>query len=307
MLKTRFAAFVMTFERPDVLVETIKKIQSQSFPPAVVLIVDNSNNYTTQERLQKENLIGIEYLRVGYNSGPAGAAYLALKHLTNLGFEWIYWGDDDNPPRDTTVFANLMGAMEKLTSQGIKLGLLGEKGGKFNSFSGRIKSLSNFELKQGEYLEVDSIPGGHSMIVNTEVIKNKIFPNSDLFFGFEEFDFCLNIKKSSFKLMITTAPWLKVREENNLSNKEYRWRGNSFGKSDQLQREYYSTRNLLDIFYKHHYYIPFVILLIKSFGKMLLGFKYGTHYGRNMFLIQSHAITDFFKGNFGMKKHINRL
>jgi len=294
----KFAAFVMTYERPKIIVETIKKLKSQIFPPELILVVDNSTSSATKDVFLKNEFQDVVYHQMGYNSGPAGAACYALKELTQLGYEWIYWGDDDNPPRDKNVFADLFIGVETLLQSKIKLGIIGEKGGEFNSITGRIRSLSTPELKLNKYLEVDSIPGGHSMIVNSEVIKAGIVPEEKLFFGFEEFDFCLKAKNKGFKLMIDAAKWFQIRENSNRSQK-YQWKHSNLGEDKLLIREYYSTRNLLKIFYTHHLYIPLAILLLKSLAKMLYGFRFGMDYGMKMLLIQKMALRDFFKNSYG--------
>lgn len=288
----------MTYERSNLILDTILKLKSQVFKPELILIIDNSESNLSKDLILKQGFNDVIYHQMGYNSGPAGAAAYGLKELARLGYEWIYWGDDDNPPRDENVFSNLFSGIEELLNNNVRLGIIGEKGGKFNSISGRIRSLSNPELKLKKYVEVDSIPGGHGMIVNSEVIKNGILPDAELFFGFEEFDFCLKVKRKDYKLIIDAAKWYKIRVSAN-KDQTYQWRHSNLGEDNLLIREYYSTRNLLKIFYTHQLYIPFLILLLKSFGKMIYGFRFGTRYGMKMLHFQTIALRDFFKNSFG--------
>lgn len=300
MREIRFAAFVMTYERPEVLLKTIQSLREQTFPPEKILIIDNSISKTTELLLNKHQLSNLEYFRVGYNSGPAGASKIGLKKLTGLGYDWIYWGDDDNPPRNNSVFEHLFVGIKELQDKGVNLGIFGGKGGHFNTFSGRIQSLSNKELKESKYVEVDSVPGGHTMLVNSEVIKAGAIPDEKLFFGFEEFDFCLQVINKGFKNYVDARSWLNVRKNENLIQDNYRWSGKSFGSRETLKREFYSTRNLLCIFFKNGFVFPFLILLLKSLGKMFLGFRFGMDYGKKMFRIQLLALRAFFLKEFGM-------
>ena len=80
MCKIRFAAFVMTYERPEVLLKTIQNLREQTFPPELILIVDNSISRTTEILLNKHKFSNLEYFKVGYNSGPAGASKIGLKN-----------------------------------------------------------------------------------------------------------------------------------------------------------------------------------------------------------------------------------
>lgn len=298
MRKIRFAAFVMTYERPEVLLKTIHNLREQTFPPELILIVDNSISRSTEILLNKYQFSNLDYFRVGYNSGPAGASKIGLENLTVLGYDWIYWGDDDDPPRDNSVFEHLFQGIKELQDNGEKLGIFGGKGGHFNKFSGKIQSLSNKELKACKFVEVDSVPGGHTLLVNSEVIKAGALPDEKLFFGFEEFDFCLQVKNKGFKNYVDAQSWLKVRKNANLVQDNYRWTGKSFGSEESLKREFYSTRNLLNIFFKNRFLFPFLNLLLKSIGKMFVGFRYGPSYGKKMCRIQFMAICAFFLRDF---------
>lgn len=298
------ACFVITYERPQALLNSLKKISSQTCVPTYILILDNSVTDKTEKIVQPFLNEKVRYLKIGYNSGPAGAAKKGLKALSDIGFDYLFWSDDDNPPRNSTFFAELLDGANKLESEGEKWGIVGGKGGRLNYQTGRISSLSNNELKEGECVEVDSIPGGHGMLINAQVIKSGILPDESLFFGFEEFDFCLKAKSAGFRNYVVTAPWLKVRKEKNETSNKYRWKGSSFGKEENLKREYYSTRNLLQIFYRNRLYAPCLILLLKSFIKMPAAFRFGRSYGNKMARIQFKAVMAFLKGKFGQYEEL---
>ena len=130
----------MTFERPEILLKSIRNLQSQTFPPEYILIVDNSASYDTQNALKEFISPSLEYYRVGYNSGPAGGASMGLIKVAEKGYQWIYWGDDDNPPRNPQVFQDLFSRIRKLEEQQVNLGIYGGKGGTINKLTGRIRS-----------------------------------------------------------------------------------------------------------------------------------------------------------------------
>lgn len=294
-----FAAFIMTYERPLVLAETIRKIRQQSLPPELILVVDNSESgkdFKIPLDLEGPDL---EVLQVGYNSGPAGAARRGLEAMYNRGYEWIYWGDDDNPPLNDFVFERFFEKINDCEKRNPDLGIFGGRGGKFNRLTGRIRTLSNAELAENKVIEVDSIPGGHTMLVSSKVIKKGVLPKEKLFFGFEEFDFCLEAKKKGFVALVNAEDWLMDNHEKGLKEINYRWKGSTFGHLDSLWRDYYSTRNLLQILYSHRHFFPFLFLLSKTCIKAIAGFIHGWRYGRKNLLVQIKAVTDFFRGNYG--------
>lgn len=297
----KYAAFIMTYERPGIIVATIEELLKQSFPPEYLLVIDNSLSHDTEEILKPMRSLSIGYYRVGENRGPAGAARIGLQKLSGMGFQWVFWGDDDNPPRDRNMLSHLFGKIHILEENGVNIGVYGGKGGKFNPLTGRIRTLANKELHRA-CVEVDSVPGGHSMLVNTDVVKKGILPDDKLFFGFEEFDFCLRVKKNGYKIFADSESWLKQRYKAGHLSNSYRWKGSSLGKPELLWRGFYSTRNLLEIFFKNGYYSAFLLLLVKSIVKMVIGFRYGYKYGSRMFIIQFAAVKAFFTQDFSRKE-----
>lgn len=290
----------MTFERPQVLLNSIKELQAQTFSPEYILVVDNSKSYGTQEAIEKLSDPAIGYHRVGYNSGPAGAAGIGLEKLAEAGFKWIYWGDDDNPPKHKAIFENFLYKIEKLsTENNFEVGVFGGRGGNLNKITGRISSLTNTQLQKSDIIEVDLVPGGHTMIVNAEVVKQKILPEEKLFFGFEELDFCLKVQQKGFKVVVDSEDWLRENSENGNTAGNFKWKASSFGNPTLLWRNYYSTRNLLYIYSKNLYYFPFLCLLFKSILKSGVGIRYGLFYGKKNLVIQWKAILHFFTGKYG--------
>lgn len=296
MIETsQFAAFIITYNRPEILSETVSVILNQSFPPNVILIIDNSENKETEKKINDLGNDKIIYLRVGFNSGPAGGSKIGLEKLSSEGYNWIYWGDDNNPPRDIYVFEEMFKCVETLQKKNEPIGLIGGKGAKINKFTGRLKSLNNSQLKAGDILEVDYIPGGQTLIVNSEVIRRKVLPNSRLFFSFEDLDFCLKVKSINYKIFIDAGTWLRVRKSYNDISNNYRPKGHSFGnKNISWGRKYYSSRNILKIYYSHKLYLPFLMQLIKTILKIPSGFLYGWSYGIKNAKINTRAIISFF-------------
>src|SRR5687768_7215833 len=94
----KFAGFIMTYERSDLLLSTIKTIFDQTISPKKLLIIDNSKSDKTEILIKQLNDPRVFYHKQGYNSGPAGAARTGLQILAAEGYDWIYWGDDDDPP-----------------------------------------------------------------------------------------------------------------------------------------------------------------------------------------------------------------
>jgi GT2 family glycosyltransferase len=292
MFDYKFAAFIMTYERPLILKETIRKIFEQTFIPSKILVVDNSESKETETLINSLNRPEVVYHRVGFNSGPAGAAKIGLEILTDEGYDWIYWGDDDDPPFFSDTFEILFQLIDEKRTQ--NPGIVGAVGQYFNVSTGEIKRVEDAILKMQPCLGVDSIAGGQCMIVNAEVLKKGTVPDERLFFGFEELDFCLRVQTAGFSLLVSTDLFLRLREKYGRLN----YQRPLYTEKSNLTRQYYSTRNLLLILKKNKLYKAYAYQLIKNTAKLFYGFKYGIDYGKRNFAFVLRGICDGITNRF---------
>lgn len=301
-----FAAFIMTYERPSTLCATVDKLLNQSLPPEKILIVDNSLSNSTEVAIGALDDPRIEYFRVGYNSGPSGAAAIGLTKLTEEGFEWIYWGDDDDPPK----FDDSIELVMKSASETEQVGIVGAVGSHFNWSSGILKRLDDEELKG--VVPVDVIAGGMVMIVNAAVIANGVLPDERFFFGFEELDFCSRTKSAGFKVVINGELAFRYRQSAdrlNIRDKKDRYKGWKFNKSkSSLWREYYSIRNFcFMMLYKYKKPRIVFILLLRVIYKMIMGFQvYGPNGWLNIWILFL-ALKDASLKRMGRNDEIQRI
>lgn len=292
-----FAAFIITYNRSEILLDTIENVLNQTCQPDKILIVDNSSDGKTENLISEYANPLIEYLKVGYNSGPAGGSQIGLEKLSKEGYEWIYWGDDNNPPRDSSVFKRFFQCLDILENRGERVGMFCGKGGKLNRLTGRIRSLSNSELALGEIVPIDVVAGGQTLLVNAAMVKEGILPDSKLFFAFEDLDISLKAKSRNYKVYTDAKTWLAVRAKHDDTHPTYRPVSSSIGKNSKLNREFYSTRNLMKIFWRSGFRIASIFILLKSLTKAFYGFRFGFNYGTKNFKLQTSAIKQFLSGN----------
>lgn len=298
-----FAGFIMTYNRAHLLAQTIDQIFLQTRPPSKLLIVDNSDNDETKALIAIINNPLIQYFSVGYNAGPAGAARIGLQMLANEGYQWIYWGDDDDPPTFNDTFEVLLRGLPVETE---RVGIVGAVGHYFSTYTGEIKRMSDDQLfltkdsNPAQFIAVDSIAGNQSMIVNADVVRAGVLPNKELFFGFEELDFCLRARAIDFSLSVSSDLFIRARTK--YRRLQYKSPLYIKQKNERMIRQYYSTRNLLLILKENGFRVAYLYQLVKNLVKSIYGFRYGLSYGiqnANMILIGIfHSITN----QFGEKK-----
>jgi GT2 family glycosyltransferase len=282
--RLRFSGFIMTYERPVILLDSIKRIFEQSFSPEKLLVIDNSFSDRTKLLISELADKRIIYYRVGENYGPAGAASIGLRILTDQGYDWIYWGDDDDPPHFPDAFEKMLTDIDS-----DKIGIIGATGNRFSRLTGELIRVRQDDisaaLREGKkWLPVDSVAGNQAMIINSKVVQQGILPDPQFFFGLEELDYCIRVKTSGFSILTHTELFNRSRIKFNRIN--YTRPIYSPFPAEKLHREYYSTRNGVFLLIRQGLWFGLILKVFKSFLKILLGFKLGFSYGiRNAQLI----------------------
>ncbi len=291
-----FAGFIMTYNRSEMLKSTIDKIFSQTMPPSKLLIVDNSDNDKTRKLIVELNHPLVDYFPVGFNSGPAGAAKIGLEKLAKEGYQWIYWGDDDDPPGFNDIFQKL------ISKASGRIGMMGVVGHNFSKSTGAMIRMPDNQLQSAleagmNWILVDSIAGNQSMIVNAQVVREGVLPDERLFFGFEELEFCLRVKDKNFEIVVDPEIFLQSRQKFNRVN----MKSSLYVVSDikKLHRQYYSTRNLLWILKSRKLSLAYSYQFFKGLVKAIYGFRFGMQYGRINLGMMTQALVDGWKGKTG--------
>ena len=287
MTNKKFAAFIVTYNRPDILMDTIEKCLNQTMPPEKLLIVDNNDNEDTKNKLA-QLYPNAAHIMVGHNSGFAGGGKIGLETLAKEGYEWILWADDNDPPYTEDTFEKLLQLAE---TYGAACGQVGVVGHKLNRRTGLLIRTTNEELQNNEYLEVDTIGGGMIKIIRGASVLKGIVPEPKLFFGFEDLDHDLSQQRAGYKIVVHSGLFLDLRKKwNRMTVKRAR-----ISKKDEsvLWRDYYSIRNSLFVMAKNRYYTAFFSILFVSIGKSLLNYKHGFRYGTLVTRNTCRAIRDY--------------
>jgi len=284
----------MTYQRNSTLEETINIILEQTFPPQKILILDNDPSGGAKSVVEKLSHLPVDYYAVGYNSGPAGAAKKGLEILSNEGYDWIAWIDDDDPP----LFKDSFEILLKRASEVQRCGCVGVVGQRFDLSKAMMIRLPDEELNTEGIVYVDNIAGGMCKIVNADVVrKENVFPDEKLFYGFEELDFDLRVKKAGYTLIADAQLYKKNRIHHNRIG--FKVKRGQKKETNRLWREYYSTRNLLIILHKQHAITSLFFFLLRSFLKSIIGFRYGLKYGVKNFRYINLGILHFIAGRKG--------
>ena len=93
----RVVAVVVTWQRLDLLRESLGALRSQTRPPDAVVVVDNASTDGTAEAVAAEHPTA-DLVRLARNTGGAGGFAVGLQRALDAGADLVWLMDDDTVP-----------------------------------------------------------------------------------------------------------------------------------------------------------------------------------------------------------------
>jgi len=203
--RMRLGAFILTYNRPEDLGRSLESLLSQTRPPDCLLVVDNAQSEQTADLVRGWGDARLLYEATPGNLGSAGGTEYGNRRLAEMGFDLIYNGDDDNPPRTPDTIEILVRLIQDHGADGA-----GTVGAHWDWTTGRIRRFADEELAGP--MEVDFIGGDHKLVLRREVVVAGGIPDGDLFFGYPDLEHCLRLRKAGYRLMIDGSLMKRYRQ-----------------------------------------------------------------------------------------------
>lgn len=291
------AAFVITFRRSGALRSTLESLAGQSLPPSRILVVDNGRSTETKQVVRAFASCGATYHDPGDNLGPAGAAAYGLETLVGEGWETIYWGDDDDPPRGSDTLERLTA----LASDGAvaRLAAVGAFGARWDWSRGRYVRLADEELAGP--VEVDVIGGNAQLLLRAEAVRAAGLPNPALFFGLEEIEYCLRLRRAGYRLAVDGDLMREYRRDSGRLGLPSSPRRSLVPRSRVAPwRQYYSTRNYIHLM-RCQFGRPNLARreAFRALWRAAASWMRGFAFGRDFAGLQLRAVIDGYRGKLG--------
>lgn len=102
----KVAAVVVTFNRKELLLETLSGLANQTRSVDKILLIDNASTDGTHQLLEERGVLGwdnLEYHNLPKNTGGAGGFSYGMQLAVDLGFDWVWTMDDDIEPDHTAL------------------------------------------------------------------------------------------------------------------------------------------------------------------------------------------------------------
>ena len=236
---------MVTYNRSTVVSEALDCLQKQSYPIDSIVIIDNASTDDTKAVLLKRKLEDnrISILNRSTNGGYAAGLDMGISwSLNHLETDYFWMMDDDSYPQPTALQL-LIDGIEKYNYD-----LLGLTGFKMTMTTKKTIVPKN-EAETVDYILIDNA------LLKKEVAVKVGTPNPDFFMMCEDYDYCIRIKKSGFKIGV-----LKNNHVNRLHL------GSQKYSRTTLWRGYYHARNHLLILksnFSWYLLIHYIIMQLK--------------------------------------------
>lgn len=289
------AAFVITYRRPETLRAAVAALQAQTRPPEEILVVDNAGSSETS-RIAAAGGTSVTYRNAGDNLGPAGAAALALGWARERGFEWTYWGDDDNPPATVDTLERLL-ALEAQRPPA-ELGAVAAAGARWDWRTGRLRRPTDDELSG--VLSLDVAGGGSQLLVARAALDREDPPRAELFFGWEDLDYCLRLRRAGLEILVDGELMREYRRRTRRLGLDDRRRWSHKPPQHRLWRQYYSARNYIHLM-RRAFGRPDLARreTVRVLARSLVAWAHGPRHAAQVARFQLRGVADGYRDRLG--------
>jgi GT2 family glycosyltransferase len=278
--------------------QCVLSVDRQTYQPHELIIVDNGSDDDSVSRLS-QIFPDLKIISTGSNLGYAGGNNIGIRYLLNRGIDAILILNND------VVLANT--ALEELVKtlyQNDEIKLVApvtisfgvspkviEAGTRFNPYNGyqnRInQGLDPEDLTKLAPFDVDIAPGC-AFLAHRDLFSNVGFLPEHYFLYFEETDWCLDVKRSGYRIICQPKALVKHKNVTSLG----------FGSP---LFTYYITRNQF-YFYKKHLMSSVLYKMIAfSLIREIKRFMVDLFSGRNQnAFTRALGVFDFIRGKTGI-------
>jgi hypothetical protein len=247
---------LLTFRRPRALAVYLDALAAQTRRVDALLVVDNDPQHSGKEPVEAHlkatasshtrASATIHYLPQIENLGSAGGWATGQRFFAERAKDddWVVLFDDDNPPADNTMLADLERFGEGLLVKDPKLAGVARTGAFFDASRGRIRRLAAPDL-QGP-VRVDFVGCGHFPLYRVELIRKIGSFLDSLFFGYVELEYGMRVEAAGYHLYVDGDAIRKRRLAEGRINKSARVKS-QVRTALEPWRVYCTTRNLVYI------------------------------------------------------------
>ena len=149
-------------------------------------------------------------------------------------------------------------------------------------------------------LSVDVIAGNQQLILRRDVIKTVGWPDTRLFFGLEEPEYCLRIRRAGYRLLVDGQLMREARARAGRLNLKQPRSLRPCASRGEIWRQYYSTRNYIFMMRQTFHRSDLARReSLKAIGRALFSWGRGPRYGATFTRLQLRGLLDGYLNRMG--------
>ena len=289
-------AVLVTFRRHDVLTDHLRRLAAQTQPLTTLTVMDNDADPEIEALVASATgqaaATRVDYVAMADNAGPAGGFRAGVERVLAdaADDDVIVLLDDNDPPWRDDTFEALMDRLAGLVADDDTTGGIAVFGASLTG-NGRLRVATGVEPEPVDYLSGAGCP--HYRVAALRAAPG---PAADLFFGFEELDLGLALRRAGYRL------WSSGLARDHGCADYVEPSRAAIGVSDPSWRRYYSVRNLVTVLRKDGRTADAVFVSAAAgIGKPLLNLPLRPRTAWANLRLTAPAVADAWRGRLGRR------
>lgn len=229
-------AVIVTFNRLEILKQSLACITAQTLQPACIVVVENNSTDGTKEYLQTiDNTGTFRCLFMDENVGWSGGLESGIRYGETLGKFNFFWMMDDDSFHVPTALQSLVNIIQKTDCA-----IIGNAG-----FNMKYNVKQNMEAKDTlQYPDVILMDGA---LVKAEAVAIAGTPDAKFFIMCDDIEYCKRLRKNGFKVGLLQMPdTTRLYMGSGKFTKSSSWRGYYHSRNHMLiLKDYFSLTMLM--------------------------------------------------------------
>ena len=195
-------AVLLTFRRPDDLARSLDAISAQSVRFDELVVVDNDPSTRTSSIVERySGTEPITYVASPSNLGPAGGRSLGAREIMQRARDddWVVFLDDDDPLASPDLVERLMATVDRCGRIDPRTAGVGLRGARLDRWTGRLMPVNGRGIVRVDHLHGNCVP-----CYRLGPLRHVGLFDAQLFFGFEELELGMRLRRAGFTLFVDT-------------------------------------------------------------------------------------------------------
>ncbi|MGY6073826.1 glycosyltransferase family 2 protein [Actinobacillus pleuropneumoniae] len=212
IIEKSICAFVVTYNRKDLLLNCLQALQAQSYPPSHIVVVNNTSTDGTVDFLRDNGWSDnnrFTLLTLDGNQGGAGGFYAGIEFAYQRKFDYIWLMDDDGLPAKDSLSELIPYANENTYIGPL---VLNNKNLEELTFTLRLPNskkvlttLADVEKATQDNIIPDIVMPFNGILFSRKMVEEIGFPKADYFIWGDDMEYTWRAKKAGFKIFTVVS------------------------------------------------------------------------------------------------------